>query len=434
MTPLGSFVVSQNRAPIWTIRRARRDPIAFLQAVANDGDVARFSLAGRTAFLVNDPALIELILVRRSEAFGRAPAYRRAARLLGNGLLTVEEPAHRRRRQTMAPAFHRTLLETYVDRIVDRVFATARRWAGEALDVAQEMHRLTLSIVGDVLFGVDLEPRAAEIRGALGATVDSLDPLISLIAPGRRIADARRRLFEVAEDIVRARLEARAPGRCPIDLLSMLLAAPAGCDRSLEQLRDDVLTMLAAGHDTLGTALAVTWMLLAANPEVERRLHVELAEVLGGRAPSADDVTRLTYTRAVLSESLRLFPPAWVIARRALVDQRLGGIRVSSGSIVVISQWLMHRDARFFPDPLVFDPSRWSSARDTRPKLSYFPFGAGPRSCIGESFAWMEGVLILATLAQAWHFRATTLSRLELEPRVTLGFRAPLSMRPEPRS
>jgi cytochrome P450 len=327
-------------------------------------------------------------------------------------------------------------LDRHADRMVARAKAASQRWSPSTIvDVAAEMHCLTLSVVGDVLFSVDLEGRTGEVREALGAAVRSLDPLISLLAPTRRMRQARECLHRIVDDVIRQRLQS-GTDEMGHDLLSLLLSAhdprkPA----SSEQLRDDVLTILLAGHDTIGNALAWTWMLLDAHPEGEGRLHQELQETLKGRLPTASDFSQLKYSRGVVAESLRLFPPAWVIARRVLTEYRLDRVTLPQGSLVVMSQFLMHRDARFFPQPLAFDPTRWNSECEaSRPKLSFFPFGAGPRSCIGEGFAWMEGVLLIATLAQTWRLARATADPVEMEPRVTLGVKPPMLMRLERRS
>ena len=211
----------------------------------------------------------------------------------------------------------------------------------------------------------------------------------------------------------------RRSGSAGVDLLSLLLETRTGDDEaSARQLRDDAVTFMPAGHDTIAHALTWTWTLLAANPDAAARLHAEAANVLGARLASAQDVPRLQYTRSVLAEALRLYPPAWVIVRQAIESHRCGDTRIPCGSLVVASPFVTHRDARFFPDPLTFSPERWPSPQ-YRPRLAYFPFGVGPRSCVGEGFAWMEGTLVLATLAGKWQLRAEGRA-VEPSPRITL--------------
>ena len=231
-------------------------------------------------------------------------------------------------------------------------------------------------------------------------------------------------------DALIARHQAASPGsRDGENLLSVLLDSQKGAPDA-DQLRDDALTILLAGHDTIASALVWTWVLLARHPDVEARMEKEVDTVLGGRLATAADVSALAFTRRVMAESLRLCPPAWVVARAAIDDCELGGMAVPAGSTVLISQYLMHRDPRFFSNPSVFDPERWLDDRQTgRPRMAYLPFGAGPRSCIGEGFAWMEGVLLLATFAQRWRFRlAESTQPIHPLPKITLRPPSSLSM------
>ena len=288
------------------------------------------------------------------------------------------------------------------------------------------MRRLTLSIAGETLLGTDLEDVADDIETAVASAIPPVDGLVSLVASRRRVKTARRRLDTIVNDVVERR---RRSGSARDDVLSLLLEAQGADDEaSARQLRDDAVTFMLAGHDTIAHALTWTWTLLAANPEVEARLHAEVAEVLSSRLAAAQDVPRLAYTRSVLAEALRLFPPAWVIVRRAAQPHRCGGQQIPRGSFVVASPFVTHRDARFFPDPLTFSPERWLSP-DQPPRLAYFPFGAGPRSCIGEGFAWMEGTLVLATLAGKWRLRSEGRA-VEPSPRITLRPRGPVPMVP----
>jgi cytochrome P450 len=209
------------------------------------------------------------------------------------------------------------------------------------------------------------------------------------------------------------------------DLLSMLLAAHDidGDDSRMtdEQLRDEVMTLFLAGHETTANALTWTWYLLSQHPDAERAMHAEIDEVLGRRLPTMDDVPKLGYTRTVLAESMRLYPPAWIIGRKAIGDYEVGGYPVPAGSVLFMCQYVVHRDARWYPEPERFDPMRWTpEAQSARPKFSYFPFGGGPRQCIGEQFAWTEGVLLLATLAQRWRFRLVPHHPIALQPLITL--------------
>ncbi len=411
-----------------------RDPLDFLLSAARTyGDVAYFGNGAQSFFLLNHPDYIKDVLVTHNSQFMKGRGLQRAKRLLGEGLLTSEPPLHRRQRRLAQPAFHKQRIAAYGSLMVDYTLRLEReRWHdAQTLDIAQEMMHLTLAIVGKTLFDTETEQEAEEVRAAISATMTSFtrfmmpyaELLDRLPLPStRRFQQARARLDAVIYRIIDER---RASGADRGDLLSMLLMAQdeEGGSGSMtdEQLRDEAMTIFLAGHETTANALTWTWYLLAQNPEAETKLHAELDAVLGGRAPTAEDLPRLPYTEQVLAEAMRLYPPAWVLGRRALADYEVGGYRVPAGSIVLLSQYVMHRDARYFPDPLRFDPERWTpEAKATRPQFSYFPFGGGPRRCIGEGFAWLEGILVIATLAQRWRMRLVPSHPVALQPMVTL--------------
>jgi len=394
------------RRSLWSLRRrTNADPLAFLERLAADPrDVVPFSLAGRRTFLLKHPDFVEVVLASHHHKFQKADGLHRVERLLGDGLLTAEGENHRHRRRVVQPAFHRQRLDAYAETMVAHAARFRDRWQPhQVIDVSAEASALTLAIIGEALFGTDIAPLAAEIRYALKAASAATDPLISLLAPARHVLRHRERLAAVIDGLI---VQHRTSGDDRENLLSLLLEAREATDRIPGQVRDDALTILLAGHDTTATALVWTWMLLANHPEADARMQRVVVDVLGDRLATAADVPALACTGHVLAESLRLYPPAWVLARRAIDDHELGGVRIPAGSIVLISQYLLHRDARFFPTPLVFDPNRWAGDRQAhRPKMAYFPFGAGPRACVGEGFAWMEGVLLLATVAQRWRLR-----------------------------
>lgn len=406
------------------LRGARRDPIGFLQAIAAQGDVATCWFGEQLVVLLSHPADIEGVLITHNARFAKPPALDRASRLLGNGLLTAGAALHAVRRRTIAPAFHRARLERYAGRIVSHAQRRTARWRdGDTIDAVDEMTTLTLQVVGDCLFSADLEPVAAELRALLASAVEAVDPLVALVAPMRRLRPTRARLQEIVDGLIARQLA------YPQDNLLSLLLEAAGPDATAGQLHDDALTLLLAGHDTIANALTWTWSWLAQHPEAERRMHEELDRVLDGAAPGTEDVRRLPYTRAVLAESLRLTPPAWILARRALEDHPCGDRVIPRGALVVMSPYLVHRDPRFHPAPARYRPERWLDTEpERRPKLAYFPFGAGRRSCIGESFAWMEGILVLATLGQRWRLEPDG-PALQFDPRITLRPRGPQFMR-----
>ena len=390
--------------------------------MAEQGPTGTFDLAGQPAFLLNDPAAIQDVLVTQEARYRKSPGIERSMRLLGQGLLTASGRLHAARRKTVLPAFQRHRMDRYAAIMVAHAARRAARWRdGDEIDVVQEMTTLTVSVVGETLFSTDLLPLAPELRRILAIAVDGLDPLVALVAPRRRLRPAGERLHAIVQQLIDARLEREGDDD---DLLGLLIAA-GGPDATPAQLHDDVLTMLLAGHDTIANALTWTWSWLSEHPAAEDALHHELDTILGDREPGIEDVPRLVFTRAVLAESLRLTPPAWIIARTAIESHELAGVAVPAGALVLISPYLLHRDTRFFPAPLVFDPHRWLRASDTpRPKLAYLPFGAGRRSCVGEAFAWLEGTLVLATLARRWRVRVR--SPREMHPRITLRPAGPL--------
>jgi cytochrome P450 len=309
---------------------------------------------------------------------------------------------------------------------------TRNRWLrGETLDVSQEMMRLTLAIVAKTLFDADVEAEASEIGKALTDVMQLFDRITTPFAglleklplPSNiRWLKAKQRLDSTMYRIINER---RANGADRGDLLSMLLLAQDeegdGTGMTDAQLRDEAMTLFVAGHETTANALTWTWYLLSQHPDVEARLHDEIDTVLTGSLPTADDVARLSYTRMVLAESMRLYPPAWTMGRRVLTDYQIGEYVIPAQAIVLMSPWVMHHDPRFYPEPFRFDPERWATGqREARPNFAYFPFGGGPRVCIGEQFAWMEGVLLIATIAQQWKLRLAPGHRVETKPMITL--------------
>jgi cytochrome P450 len=306
------------------------------------------------------------------------------------------------------------------------------RWKpGSTLEISEEMMRLTLSVVGKTLFSADVESEASEIGQAMTTVLKMFRMLMmpfseyleKLPLPAtRRFEKAQARLDATIYRLIHARRES---GEDTGDLLSMLLLAQdeetGGAQMTDKQVRDEALTLLLAGHETTAQALTWTWYLLSQNPECERRLHDEIASVLEGRVPSFEDLPRLRYTEMVFAEVLRLYPPAWAIGRKAKENFELDGTTIAGQSICIVSPYVVQRDARWFPDPERFDPERWTpEARESRPKFSYFPFGGGARVCIGERFAWMEGVLMIATLAQKWKLKLAANQRVEPLPLITL--------------
>ncbi|HYP29666.1 MAG TPA: cytochrome P450 [Blastocatellia bacterium] len=423
-----------------------RDPLGFLMKLAKDyGEVAHFKLGPQDTVLLNDPEYISNVLVAHDWNFLKGRGLQRAKRVLGRGLLTSEGNFHRRQRRLSQPAFHKQRIANYAAVMVDYAERARSRWAeGEPVDMAEEMMRLTLAIVAKTLFGADVEEEAAEIGEALTEVLKMFEtfssPLTEILdklptPSNKRVRLARERLDETIYRIIEERRESPEDQG---DLLSMLLLAQDaegdGGGMSDEQLRDEVMTLFLAGHETTANALAWTWYLLSQNPEAEARLHSEIDSVLGGRLPSVGDVPDLKYTEMVLTESMRCYPPVWVMGRRALSSYKVGEYTIPAGAIVLLSQYVMHHNERYYEDPFRFDPERWTEeAKASRPKHSYFPFGSGPRLCIGEQFAWMEGILIIATLAQEWRMRLVPGHPVKMQPLITLRPRHGMKMTMERR-
>ncbi|MGB7926245.1 MAG: cytochrome P450 [Pyrinomonadaceae bacterium] len=411
----------------------RRDALNFLQRAASEyGDIVYFRMGPQDVFFLNHPDYVRDVLVTHHQNFIKGRALQRAKRLLGEGLLTSEGEFHRRQRRLAQPAFHRQRVASYAAMMTDRAARTRDRWHdGETLDISHEMMRLTLAIVGQTLFDADVEDEAQEIGQALTDVMNLFSVLLlpfseyldKLPLPQtRRFHKARARLDATVYRMIEER---RRSGADRGDLLSMLLLAQdeEGNTGHMtdEQVRDEALTIFLAGHETTSNALTWTWYLLSQHPEVETKLHAEIDAVLGSRLPQADDVPRLRYTEMVLAESMRLYPPAWALGRLAINDYEVGGYVVPAHSLVLLSQYVAHRDPRYFTDPTRFDPERWTpEARESRPQYSYFPFGGGPRRCIGEGFAWMEGILLIATLAQRFSLRLVPNHPVALQPVITL--------------
>ena len=419
------------RFPGQALLAFRRDPIAYLRAAAEYGDIVRLPITRQPLFLVNHPDLLKDIFVTHQKHFKKGRGLERAKKLLGEGLLTSEDPYHRRQRRLIQPAFHRQRIAAYAEQMTHYAASTSAGWGdGETRDMAEEMLHLALAIVGKTLFNAEMEGEAAEIGDALTEVFalfhTLLLPLADLleklpIPSVRRFARARARLDATIYGLIKER---RASGEDKGDLLSMLLLArdeDDGGQMTDEQVRDEALTIFLAGHETTANALAWTWFLLSQNPESEEKFHAELDRVLRGRAPTLDDLPHLPFTRKVLAESLRLYSPAWLVGRRVLSDYKLGEQELKRGDIVLMAQAVMHTDPRFWTDPKKFDPERWTpEAEAQRPKFAYFPFGGGPRVCIGEQFAWMEEMLLLAALGQQWKMRLAPGQVVATQPIITL--------------
>ena len=405
------------------------DPLGFLTDTASEfGPVSSLRFARMRAFLVSDPGMIEEVLVRRRLDFIKAGPIRRQRRLFGKGLLINEGTSWAKQRRLAQPAFHPRNLGAYAPVIADHTSRMLERWKAEsALDVHEEAKILLMNIVAESLFGPQVAPRAAEIGAAVEA---AMDRYAARRGPARLLPDwipleDSRRYVEgvdaldtfVAETVARRRESTEARN----DLLNMLLSARDEDGRAMtpSQIRDEAINLFVGGFDTPSLAIAWTWYLLATHPAIADRVQAEVDAVLGDRLPEAEDLQNLVFTQMVLKESMRLYPPAWLLGREAIKDTELGGVGIPRGATVLISQWVMHRDNRFFDDAISFRPERWES-NPVLPRFVYFPFGAGPRVCIGAAFATMECTLVLAMIARRFRFAMATDNPVEPHPTMTL--------------
>ena len=412
--------------PAWAFRR---DPLSYLQDLArNYGDVAHFRLGWRHAYLLNDPSLVQEFLVVQAAKQQRGPVMQRGRIVMGNGLLTSEEPLHARQRKLIQPAFHREPMARYAGIMSDCARRACERWRdGEVLDLHKEMMRLTLAILGRSLFGREIEQDASEIGQAVTELMSLVDlvfvpfsgPLMNLLLPGlRRLRRVRDRLDRMIYDLIEERQNSGAEGD---DLLSMLLRHQMACSHTdaIRQVRDECLTILLAGHETIANSLTYTLYLLAQHREQMEKIRDEANQVASGKEVTAGDYERMPIARAALAESMRLYPPVWVLGRAITEPCKIGGYTVPAGAILFASQYLLHRDPRFFDDPERFLLDRFLPGGKTH-QFAYFPFGLGPRRCIGEGFALMEGALVLSTIVQRWNLELLPETCLVLDPKVTL--------------
>ncbi len=410
-----------------------RDPLGFVRGVAQRyGDVALIHVAGLPFYQLSKPEDIHAVLVTQSRDFSKGALGAERRLLFGRGLATSEGDFWRRQRRLSQPAFHRERIAAYGAVMAEHARRRVATWPeGETVDLHALIMRLALEIVSKVLFGADVASQATEVGERLEVLMrffaSQANFTLRLLprrirTPGqirfrRAVADLDRIVFEL---IAERRRSEKDGG----DLLSVLIAARDDDDATQmtdQQLRDEVMTLFLAGHETTALALSWTFALLAQHPEVEARLAGELGEVLGDRPPEVTDVPRLEYAERVLKESMRLYPPAWILARQALRDVEIGGYTVPAKAFVTVSQWVTHRDGRYFPEPERFLPERWEDDLEKRlPRFAYFPFGGGQRVCIGSSFAMTEAVLVLATIAQRFRFALAPGYRLIPDPSLSL--------------
>jgi cytochrome P450 len=436
-TPTMMVAVDAPTLPIprvQSLRLLRRDPITLLERVAAVGDVVRVPMPRFTVFVLNHPDLVWDVLATDARDFMKGPTMQAAKMLLGESLLTSEGEYHRTQRRLIQPIFHHDRIEAYAAAMVELSERAAARWqSGDTIDVHAEMARLTLSIVGRTLFAADVESGDAHRIGtALAETLAQFGRVFSpFLSITSRLPLPATRRFERAKAVFDSTFFAmiadrRAHGADGGDVLSLLLRAQEdGAGMTDQQVRDEAITLFLAGHETTSNALTWTWFLLSEHPVEAEQMHREL-DGLGDDPPTVD---RLPFTAAVIRESMRLYPPAWAIGRRVLASHAANGVEIRKGSVVIVSPWLLHHDERWWPGAREFRPERWLEYASNRPRHTFIPFGGGPRMCIGEGFAQLEALLVLATIARDWRFEHDPNHRVELQPVVTLRPRTGMPMR-----
>jgi len=436
--PKGSLIMG-------VMREFNRDTLGFITRLRDYGDVVRSRFLYLHAYFLYNPSDIEALLTTNAKSYRKARSLRSPFfyRLVGNGLVTSEGDFWRRQRRLAQPAFHRQRISSYGDVMVQYTERAIDTWKhGERRDIARDMTRLTLEIVVKTLFNSDVSNDADHIGQILTGLVKPFASQATLkwILDNRLPTPGHRRYFNAVSEIdrivFRIIAERRASGYDEGDLLSMLLQAQDddGTQMTDAQLRDEVMTLFLAGHETTALALSWSWYLLATHPDAETKFHEELDEVLGGRAPNVSDLPKLTYTEMIAKESMRLYPPAYAVGREALEETEIGGFRVPKGTQLFAFQWVTHRDARYFDEPDAFKPERWTpDVAERLPKYAYFPFGGGPRQCIGNYFAMMEIVLLLATIGQRVRFELDPEHKVEVLPVLSLRPRNGIKVIIEPR-
>ena len=405
--------------PSGSLRDIVRDPLRFFLTLTRQyGDVVRYRPAPEPAYLINHPEDIKQVLVLNNHNYTKETYINHMFKsAVADGLLTSEGEVWRQQRRLIQPAFHRQRIDNLGGLMIEETGKLLKKWSeyaskGQAIDIASEMSTLTLSITGKALFGVDLGSRASSVGHAVDMAADLLE----------KPRHARfKEAFDSTDRIVYGIIEERRKSNLDTgDVLSLLLTArdeETGQGMSDQQLRDQVITLLLAGYDTTASAITWTWYLLSQNPSITDKLYDEVDRVLAGRLPEYEDLSDMPYSRMVFDEALRYYPPAWILGRKALEDDELGGYDIPGGTIIAISPFAVHRHKDFWEDPEKFDPERFSPERsEGRHHFAYLPFGAGPRQCIGNNFALMEAGLIIAMIAQRYRLQLVPGQTIKPEP------------------
>jgi cytochrome P450 len=445
------------------LRQFIRNPIKTLMDIAHTyGDIAHFKLGRRRhVYLLNNPNYIEDVLIRNHKNFIKSRGLQVSKRLLGEGLVTSEGEYHDRQRRIIQPAFHPNLIKKYGGIITNYTINMSQLWQdGTILDIHKEMIHVTAAIISKAVLGSDIKSEQGdEVGDALLTCAEYFNRLlmpfgeliekIPILPVNKGFQQAKRRLDSIVYNMIKEHRDNEKKGMQQGDLLYTLLQAQdieAGIGRMTDsQLRDEVMTIFLAGHETTANALTWTLYLLSQNPSVESKLYEELCSILGNnnsnnsnngkyRIPTIEDVSKLEYTEKVFRESMRLYPPAWTIGRQVISDYKVDKYIMPAGSIILMSQYVMHHNPRYFSDPDSFNPDRWSKEmKSNLPRFSYFPFGGGIRGCVGEPFAWIEGILVIATICHRWKMHHDPEHKVELKPLITLRPKYGMHMRLERR-
>jgi cytochrome P450 len=436
-------------------RQFMHDPIKTLTDIANTyGNICHFKFGRRHIYLLNNPYYVEGILIQDHKNFIKSRGLQVSKRLLGEGLVTSEGEYHDRQRRLIQPTFHPNRIKGYGDIMTSHAVRMQERWKdGSTLDIHKEMMHVTSEIISKAVLGSDIKAEEDEVGVALQTCMEYFNRLqmpfgeliekIPILPINKGYQSAKKKLDSIVYSMIKEHRDTESKGVYhKDDLLYTLLEAQdteAGIGRMTDlQLKDEVMTIFLAGHETTSNALTWTFYLLSQHPTADDRLYAELCSVLGDkdakRIPTVEDISKLEYTEKVFRESMRLYPPAWTLGRKAINDYKVDKYVIPAGSIILMSQYVMHHDSRYFSDPDTFYPDRWTKeARLHLPRFSYFPFGGGIRGCVGEPFVWMEGILLLATICRHWKMHHDRDHKVGLKPLITLRPKYGMCMKLESR-